>query len=251
MTEKKAERMSRRQFLGIAGAATGVAMSDRSEATVPTGPIPIFVHLMKNRAPRFESENTAVANVLPVLQTLFEAGNNGNTKTVNAVWKVAELKFAIQDNDEVFYTDDDIHDRDNIVPGRCDPREEDLVLFRTLQQKFGRAGFRGLQIYVWSNIAAGVGCGVSNRPMPGFGPYGRTRPGAIFVDSVGLLDPSGRPAVLLAHEIGHFLGVQHPNPPVDFASGRLMHPRFPGPKLMDDEIELAKDAAQRLMEGRL
>src|ERR1700682_4863838 len=129
MTEKRAGRMSRRKFLGIVGAATGVAMSDRIEATAQTGPIPVLVHLMKNSAPRFDGENTAVANVLPLLETLFApAGANGNTETVNVVWKVAQLKFALQGNDTLFYTDDDIHDRDNIVPGHCDPREEDLVL---------------------------------------------------------------------------------------------------------------------------
>jgi hypothetical protein len=253
---KEERKMSRRMFLGVAGAATGVAIADRIAADVRMVTIPTLVHLMKHEStPRFAADNARVDAVSPLVPTLFKAeGANADGRSVNAVWGVARLSFALVESNEThLYTDDDIHARDNIVPGNCDPREEELVRFRALQQKFGRADFRGLQVFVWCNLTVGNGCGVSgvsDEKIAPFGPYGHTRPGAVFVDTFGLLGPGARPALLMAHEIGHFLGLQHPDKHehVDFDSGRLMHPRFPGPKLLiPDEVQLARAEAERLM----
>jgi hypothetical protein len=237
-------------FLGVAGAASGVAIADRIAADVRMVTIPTLVHLMKHEStPRFAADNARVDAVSPLVPTLFKA------EGVNAVWGVAlaRLSFALVESNEThLYTDDDIHARDNIVPGHCDPLEEELVRFRALQQKFGRANFRGLQVFVWCNLTVGNGCGVSgvsDEKIAPFGRYGHTRPGAVFVDTFGLLGSGARPALLMAHEIGHFLGLKHPDPRehVDFDSGRLMHPRFPGPKLLIPEVQLARAEAERLM----
>ena len=156
---KATRRMTRRVFLGLAGVVSGVVIADRIQAqVVRVVTIPIHVHLMKSKESRFDDDNAKVDRAFIVLQTLFTADGAGTDgKSVGAVWKGAGVAFSLESHDTRLYTGDDIRARDNIVPGSCDPQEEDLVLFRALQQKFGLSTFRGLQVYMWANILAGAG----------------------------------------------------------------------------------------------
>lgn len=221
-------------------------MAESGRVTIPT-----LVHLMVNEDPRFNDNNSQVLEVADLLPGLLAGeGSPLYQKSVNFIWKVADVAFSLAGHDTCPYTAKDIHAEDNEVPGECHPAEQDPALFRALQRKFGHAGFRGLQVYVWWNLQAGGGCGLANRrPAPHGRLGGESSPGAVFLEAIALVgELADRPnELLMAHEIGHFLGLLHPDPPVDSASKRLMHPGFPGPILTQGEVHDAKTEAQRLM----
>jgi hypothetical protein len=75
---------------------------------------------------------------------------------------------------------------------------------------------------------------------------------AVWIDSYACLTPLGIPsyrarcARLLAHEVGHALGLQHVDAPLD----NLMHYKYGGECLTDEQGTIAQEEARRQFGGR-
>ena len=83
---------------------------------------------------------------------------------------------------------------------------------RTVKDGSGTAPFRGLDLYLWWDIADYPGYAV--RPRYGQdheapGSWKRGRPGAVWLDKECVASSPDSCAGLLAHEVGHFLGLCH------------------------------------------
>lgn len=208
--------------------------------------IPTIAHLMVVNDPRFEEDNTEVRKAGVRLQRLLAGPASPDYEgSANFLWRVAQLEFVLENVDtkqydlrDVGLTERDIAREGHEIPCGCDhrsPRDRNFVA--DIQRRFGKIGFRGLQVYVWWNLAAGGGFALSEI---GDGL------GAIWLEALTLRERGGGPQRLVAHELGHFLTLQHPAPPLE-NSRRLMTPEYEGPELTPAEIARAAAHARRVM----
>jgi len=223
----------------------GEIETDATQGLV-TRTIPSLIYLMLHKESEFRAHNQLVGRAGAFLSRLL-AGERDHlySESVNTIWRAAGIEFSLAGRDVRYYSSEDVRSRHNILPGDCRPTKARLAPFRALQEKFGRQDFYGLHTFIWWNLEAGGGCGLSTR----YGTSGGvSQPGAIFLEAVALV---GRladrpPHLLVAHEIGHFLGLPHPDESVGSDSKRLMHPSYPGPVLTRGEIARAGAEAHRL-----
>jgi hypothetical protein len=207
--------------------------------------LPTIVHLMVVDltvvdTPKLRKNNKKVQDIEGELPGLLASAEH--PKSANAIWKPAGLRFDLDRTRTVQYKPQDIgltlqelEDEGLEIQGECNPdSQHDQRVFRTIQEKFGTAGFRGLQVFVWAKIDAGGGCAMSH-------PAGIV--GAVWLEAHSLADPTG--FRLMAHEIGHFLTLRHVEP----APGpkRLMTKNFLGTHLTADELAQAKAQALAVM----
>ena len=211
-------------------------MSSAGALTIPT-----IVHLMMVDDPRFSEENGKVKETEELLPKLLAPADHEGS--VNAIWNVAGLQFTRNRVESVQYTlqdigltERDVRKEGLEIPGTCDPtRERDRQIFRAIQQKFGTKTFLGLQVFIWPLIDVGGGCAMSD-------PGGTV--GAVWLEAPSLRDPTG--FRLMAHEIGHFLTLQHIDSP-PHGPKLLMSRDFRGTLLTPDEITQAMAHAHAVM----
>jgi hypothetical protein len=113
--------------------------------------------------------------------------------------------------------------------------------------------FKGVEIYVWAKLAGSDLTGGHAAPHDGL-------PGGVWLEALSV-NCNEDPALLVAHEIGHFLGLKHPcrrsavndgcqpEEVCDPQDRRLMHPAFRGPNLTEEDIEQANNAVTKLLEN--
>jgi hypothetical protein len=205
-------------------------------------PISTIVHLMVVEGSAFQEDNRRVQKVEAVLPRLLGSPDRANS--VNGVWKAAGIRFELDRTRAVQYTPQDlgltVQELQAHGPqiAACNPdSEHDQRVFRAIQDKFGLADFRGLQVFVWAKVRVGGGCSMSR-------PDGIL--GAVWLESISILQESDQidPHAfrLTAHEIGHFLTLRHP-PEDDPGPERLMTSTSLATNLTGDEIERAREQA--------
>lgn len=204
-------------------------------------PIPTIAHLMVAKDTPFPKHNEEVRKSEEFLPGLLSLADD--ERSANVIWKPAGLQFKLNDTNIVEYqlreiglTPQDVKESVNEVHGVCDPdNQHDQHVFRAIQEKFGKRGFHGLQVFMWARIAVGGGCAMSK-------PEGTI--GSVWLEAQSVSGSTG--FRLMAHEIGHFLTLRHVvDPPPD--SKRLMTPDFRGPLLTEPEIAQAKQQARVVM----
>jgi hypothetical protein len=208
--------------------------------------LPTIAHLMVVDDHRFVEDNTEVTKAGERLRRLLARPASPDfQESANFIWAAALLEFALEIVDtkqyrlqDVGLTERDIAREGHEIPCGCDHRNpRDRNFFADIQRRFGKAGFRGLQIYVWWNLQAGGGFALSE--------VGRES-GAVWLEALTLRERGRGPQRLVAHELGHFLTLQHPAPPLE-NSRRLMTPEYEGPELTPEEITRAAAHARRVM----
>jgi hypothetical protein len=167
--------------------------------------LPVVVHYMKSTDPRHAPVND-LQRVFSesVLVGLFES-KTANRVTVNAIWRPAKIRLALHRAEQRDYNPADFEipssDKEEIpspMAGQFGGR-----LFNRVNGAFNAPDVPGLDLYLWMDIKAGLaGYGASHRQSD-------HRIGAAWVDKGCLSTLGRRCAVLVAHEIGHFLGLCH------------------------------------------
>jgi len=176
-------------------------------AVGPPIAVPVIVHFMKTTDPRHAANND--------LQTIFTrsvvlglfAPSGAPQQTVNVVWRRANIRLALHRAEECDYDplafEIDAPDREEVPSPMAGAFGADL--FNKINSAFNFGAVRGLDLYLWMDIKGGlVGYGASHRQTS------PRRVGAVWIDK-GCWTSLGdsRCAFLVAHEIGHFLGLCH------------------------------------------
>jgi len=227
--------------------------------------LPLVVHYMKSTDPR-HAPNHDLQRVFAenVLSELLES-KDAKRDTVNSIWRGAKIRVVLHRAEECDYTPADFEipnaDKEQIsspMAGQFGAR-----LFNRINAAFNATDVPGLDLYLWMDIKAGlVGYGASHRKSD---PH---RIGAAWVDRGCPTNIGRRCGVLVAHEVGHFLGLCHScensltdsgictvclpegtpaAPTCGPPKNLLMRPWFDGIGLSRCEVEQARlKAAQRL-----
>jgi Metallo-peptidase family M12B Reprolysin-like len=167
--------------------------------------LPVVVHYMKSTDPRHAPAND-LRQVFSedVLTNLFDA-KDSTAVTVNTIWRQAKIRLALHRAEECDYNPADFEivsgDKEltpSPMAGSFGPR-----MFNAISRTFNAPDVPGLDLYLWMDIKAGlVGYGASHRASD-------HRIGAAWVDKGCVTTLGPRCPVLVAHEIGHFLGLCH------------------------------------------
>ena len=176
-------------------------------AVGPPIAVPVIVHFMKTTDARFSSHNNLETVFKPTVITKLLKSTGTRATTVNAFWRQANIRLALHRVEECDY--------DPLVYEGAAPAQDAVpspmagafgeALFNKVNGAFNFRDVRGLDLYIWMDIMGGLaGYGASHRSS------GPQRVGAVWVDTgcrTGL--GATRCTRLLAHEIGHFLGLCH------------------------------------------
>lgn len=192
------------------------------EFPLPTSPdtVPVMITYMKNSRQQGDDVQTKLSKSR--LTSGFESGGE-----FNAIWRSKGIVLALVGFRSCLYT---LGPGFELNPPRHDVPKPDataevfesvfLTLVRDLNTRTVKSGsrdvaFKGLDLYLWWDIAGYPGFGVRPRFGRQHEATGRGadepalgRPGAVWLDRecVGPPDTCGG---LLAHEVGHFLGLCH------------------------------------------
>jgi hypothetical protein len=205
--------------------------------------IPTIVHLMLADDTPFPKHNEEVRKTEEVFPQLLSSADD--EKSVNAIWNPAALQFKLDRMETVRYhlrdfglTAQQVIEEGEEIMIACSapPTEAEQRVFRALQDRFGRRGFRGLQVFVLARVLTTGGDNIGGCAMSQ--PAGTI--GSAWLDQVAVTDPAG--FRILAHEIGHFLTLPHVESPK-----RLMLASVGGMDLIPDEIAKAKTHAHTVM----
>ena len=167
--------------------------------------LPVVVHFMKSTDPRHAPAND-LQHVFSenVLAGLFDS-KTATAVTVNAIWRRAKIRLVLHRAEECDYKPAEFEIDDGAkeeVPspmaGQFGPR-----VFNRINTTFNAPDVPAVDLYLWMDIRAGLaGYGASHRRDP-------LRVGAVWVDKGCVATLGRRCPVLVAHEIGHFLGLCH------------------------------------------
>src|SRR5262249_12182383 len=158
--------------------------------------IPSLIYLMLHKESEFRAHNQLVGRAGALFSHLLaREGDHLYSEGVNTIWRAAGIEFSLAGRDVRYYSSEDVRSRHNILPGDCRPTKARLAPFRALQEKFGRRDFCGLHTFIWWNLEAGGGCGLSTQ----YGTSGGgSQPGALFLEALALVDrPADRAPPLL------------------------------------------------------
>lgn len=176
-------------------------------AVGPPITVPVIVHFMKTTDARFSSHNDLETVFKPTVITKLFKSTGTRATTVNAFWSQANIRLALHRVEECDY-DPMVYEqaapvRDEVPSPMAGAFGEEL--FNKVNAAFNFRDVRGLDLYVWMDIMGGLaGYGASHRQSS------PPRVGAVWIDK-GCRTSLGatRCTRLLAHEIGHFLGLCH------------------------------------------
>jgi hypothetical protein len=194
--------------LPFASPAAEAAQPAPGPASVgPPITMPVIVHFMKTTDPRHADRNDLRTTFTDVVITRLFAPGGPATGTVNGVWQGANIRLVLHRVEECDYDpvafDIEAPDREEISSPMAGAFGEQL--FSRINAAFNFTVVRGLDMYLWMDIRGGlVGYGASHRSTS------PPRIGAIWIDKGCLTSLDAvRCTRLVAHEIGHFLGLCH------------------------------------------
>jgi len=170
--------------------------------------LPIVAHRMKSRQEQFASNHPEDNVKLARLRELFNT--RGQERSVNAIWASAGILFLLYRIEDCSYsledfaasTEDAERARgatEEIVPSPVDDCQR---RFRWISAAYNSSAVRGIDLYVWWKLDRSACYGAPH--LPGL-PSGL---GAVWMDGCVAI-ACGH---LLAHELGHFLGLCHTCP---------------------------------------
>jgi hypothetical protein len=168
--------------------------------------LPVAVHRMKSRLAQFVS-NKPEDNVGPEgLRELFNV--RGQDRSVNRIWAPAGIVFVLYRVEDCEYSlvdfaaDQAEADRasratEEVMPS---PVDDCQARFRWINGAYNSSVVRGVDVYVWWKLDRSSGYGA-----PHLQAQMASGLGAVWIDGCAGV-PCGH---LLAHELGHFLGLCH------------------------------------------
>jgi hypothetical protein len=165
--------------------------------------LPVYVRYMKSTDRRHVQAND--------LERVFSEGVvlklfGDSSASANAIWRQAKVRLSLHRVEACDYDPaafDVESDAKEEIPS---PMAGDFGqrVFRKINTAFNSAAPPGVDVYLWMDIRAGlVGYGASHRRTP------TARVGAVWVDKGCVETLGARCTGLVAHEIGHFLGLCH------------------------------------------
>ena len=225
--------------------------------------LPVNVHYMKSTDPRHVHAND-LEQVFPerLLVKLFGDSSSG---AVNAIWRQAKIRLSLHRAEACDYDPAAFDVESGAREEIPSPMAGDFGrrVFNKINAAFNSTATPGVDLYLWTDIRAGlVGYGASHRRSA------PPRTGGVWVDKGCVETLGARCPALVAHEIGHFLGLCHScensitnsgpcticlppgtqtAPVCGPRENLLMRPWFDGTKLTQCEIGQARlKAAERL-----
>jgi hypothetical protein len=182
---------------GFTTPATPPAPPERPGPGLTPVSLPVVVHYMRITG----SGNEVETRFRP--ETLIELF--GESGTINAIWRQAGVRLYLHRFERCAFRFADFGLDEN-ANGEIDSparSAEGKERFRRINERFNAPDVRGVDLYVWSGINQNSGYG--DRWLD----TGKLRAGAAWVDTDCLEDRHVACDLLLAHEIGHFLGLCH------------------------------------------
>ena len=159
--------------------------------------LPIVVHYMKTVG----SSNDVTTRLRPemLVEYLEESG------AVNTIWRQAGVRLYLQRFETCSFTFSDfgLAENTNDEVDSPDRSQEGKQRFRKINEAYNATDLRALDLYVWWGINQNGGYG--DRWLDS----GPLRAGAAWIDTDCLDNRHVNCDFLLAHEIGHFLGLCH------------------------------------------
>lgn len=159
--------------------------------------LPVVVHYMRTGSGR-DAEGQFTPQMLVELF--------GASGTVNAIWRQASVRLYLHgfERCDIRFEDFGLEENANAEVDSPARSAEGKERFRRINQRYNTPGFRGVDLYVWPGITSEGGYG--DRWLDA---KERLRAGAAWIDT-DCVDNNPRDCdLLLAHEIGHFLGLCH------------------------------------------
>lgn len=159
--------------------------------------LPVVVHYMRMAGSSHEAET----RLRPEMLIEFF----GESATINAIWRQAGVRLYLHGFERCAFRFADFGLDEN-ANGEIDSparSAEGKLRFRRINERFNAPDVRGVDLYVWSGINQDGGYG--DRWLD----TGTLRAGAAWIDTDCLENQRVDCDLLLAHEIGHFLGLCH------------------------------------------